>query len=90
MSTHSTWQSSTGLLHKHFGQGVSPGTCYVCLRRVEGNVIDGLVRLLAVGSDLLHTGLTVQVPQTDRAVVAYGGGMCSVGRKHFETEVLAT
>lgn len=51
------------------GQGVGSGRGDEGLGRVEGHVVDGLFALLPVGRDLLDAGLTVQVPETQRAVV---------------------
>src|SRR4029434_296573 len=53
---------------------VRPGAGDVGLGRVEGHVVDALVRLLPVGGDLLHARLAVQVPQAHLTVMAWGVG----------------
>lgn len=57
--------------YKDLGEGVGPGAGDVALGRVERHVMDGLVKLLAVGCELLDARLTLQVPQSDGAVVAW-------------------
>lgn len=59
-------------LHVDPGEGVGSGGGDVGLGGVEGYVVDGLLALLTVSSDLLNTRLTVQVPQTQGAVVTWG------------------
>lgn len=51
------------------GEGVGAGRGNVRLGGVEGHVVDGLLALLTVSRDFLDAGLTVQVPQTQGAVV---------------------
>lgn len=41
---------------------------------MEGHVVNGLLALLPVSCDLLNTSFTVKVPQTQGAVVTWGGG----------------
>lgn len=56
--------------HKNLGKCVCAGAGDEGLGRVEGHVVNGLVVLLPVGSDFLHTRPVVQHPKTHRAVVA--------------------
>lgn len=56
--------------YKDLGEGVRSGAGDVALGRVERHVVDGLVKLLAVGGELLDARLALEVPQTDGAVVA--------------------
>lgn len=51
------------------GEGVSSGGGDVGLGGVEGHVVDGLLALLTVSRDLLNACFTVEVPQTQGAVV---------------------
>ena len=57
------------LSHEDLGEGVGAGAGDVRLGRMESNIEDALVELLAVCGDLLHTGLAFQVPQTHAAIV---------------------
>lgn len=41
---------------------------------MEGHVVNGLLALLPVSCDLLNTSFAVEVPQTQGAVVTWGGG----------------
>lgn len=56
--------------YEDFGERVGPGAGDVALGRVERNIVDGLVELLAVRRELLDARLVLQVPQPDGAVVA--------------------
>lgn len=51
------------------GEGVGSGGSNVGLRGVESHIVDGFLALLAVSCDLLNARFTVEVPQTQRAVV---------------------
>lgn len=52
-------------LYVDFGESVGASAGNVGPRRVEGDVHDALVKLLAVRRYLLHTDLVVEVPQAD-------------------------
>lgn len=74
----SHWTGATGwggssTSYKHLGESVSPGAGDVAFRRVERHVMDWLLKLLPVGSELLDAGLTLKVPQPDGTVVTCGG-----------------
>lgn len=56
------------------GEGVGAGGGDEGLGRVEGHVVDGLFALLPVSGDFLNARFTVQVPETQGAVVTWGGG----------------
>lgn len=61
------------LLHFHLqidpGEGVGAGRGDEGLGRVEGHIVDGLFALLPVSGDFLNARFTVQVPETQGAVV---------------------
>lgn len=59
--------------YEDFGESVRPGTGNVAFGRVERHVVDRLLELLPVGSELLDAGLALQVPKADGAVVTCGG-----------------
>lgn len=70
-------------LHRHLvgfrsyedlGERVGPGAADVALGGVERHVVDRLLKLLAVGGELLDARFTLHVPQTDGAVVTWEGG----------------
>lgn len=61
-------------LHVDPGESVGSSRGDEGLGRVEGHVVNGLFALLTVSRDLLDAGFTVQVPQTQGAVVTWGGG----------------
>lgn len=55
--------------YEDLGEGIRTGAGDVAFGRVEGHVVDGLVKLLPVGSELLDARFTLQVPQTNGAVM---------------------
>lgn len=63
---------NVGRSDEDLGEAVGAGAGDVGPQRVEGDVEDALVELLAVRGDLLHAGLGVQVPQAHGAVVRAG------------------
>lgn len=67
--------------YEDLGERVGPGAADVALGGVERHVMDGLLRLLAVGGELLDAGLALHVPQTDGAVVACEDGGNQSGRR---------
>lgn len=58
--------------YKHLGESICSGTGNVAFWRMERHVVDRFLRLLSVGREFLDAGFTLQVPQTDRAVVTCG------------------
>ncbi|MEQ2301194.1 hypothetical protein AMECASPLE_033398 [Ameca splendens] len=59
--------------YKDLGECVSSGAADVAFSWVECHIVDGLVKLLSVGGELLDAGLTLHVPQTDGAVMTWRG-----------------
>lgn len=59
--------------YEDLGQGIGACTGDEGLAGVAGDSVDGLLVLLAVGRDLLHTRFVVQAPQSQGAVVACAG-----------------
>lgn len=59
--------------YEHLSESVCPGAGDVAFRGVERHVVDGLLKLLPVSRELLDAGFTLQVPETDGAVVTCGG-----------------
>ena len=55
--------------YKDLSERVGPGAADVAFGGMERHIVDGLLELLAVCGELLDAGLTLHVPQTDRAVV---------------------
>lgn len=74
------------LSDKDLGKCICASTGNEGLRRVERHVMNGLVVLLPMGRDLLHTRPVVQHPQAHRAVVAWvgGGQQCYEGQRLLE------
>ena len=71
LTLESDSQLQTGVgSYEDLGKCVCPGAADVALGGVERHVVDGLLKLLAVGGELLDACLALHVPQTDRAVVA--------------------
>lgn len=68
------WRSSQGSRsYEDLGERVGPGAGDEALGGVERHVVDGLLKLLAVGGELLDASLVLQTPQADGAVVACKG-----------------
>ena len=63
--------------YKDFGESVRPGAGDVAFRRVEGHVVDGLLKLLPVSRELLDAGFALQVPQADGGVMTCREGQGS-------------
>jgi len=57
-------------LYENFGQGISSCTGDVRSGRMESNIEYTFIKLLPMCRNLLNTGLALQVPQPDTAVVA--------------------
>lgn len=64
---------TTAASDKDLGKCIGAGAGDEGLRRVEGDIVDGLIVLLPVRRDLLHARPVVQHPQAHRAVVACRG-----------------
>lgn len=64
--------------YEHLGESVRPGTGDVAFRRMERHVVDRFLEFLSVSRELLDAGFTLQVPQTDGAVVTWGQNMQEV------------
>jgi hypothetical protein len=62
--------TNDGNSHEYLGQSIGSCTCNVWLGRVEGNVKDTFIKLLAVSCDFLDTRFIVQIPQPYTAVMA--------------------
>lgn len=58
--------------YKHLGESICTGASDVAFRRMKRHVVDRFLELLSVSCELLDAGFTLQVPQTDGAVVTCG------------------
>lgn len=56
--------------YENFGQSICPCTGDEWFRRVEGNIMNRFIEFLAMGGDLLDAGFAIQIPQSNRTVMA--------------------